>query len=248
MRRNLQSLLISFWAVSKAGFKLWISRLIWTGWSMGLFLIMLPYHIYRVVAPLGRTDEKGSNVVSKLFTKTFEGKKIKRAIGVGLAVVVMFSGLISNLVAANEVTVDETLMATPDTELVTRTTLDKPLEGILAGGFGGFHRGIDVLAPVGTSIKPIDKGIVKESSLWRLGWGHTVVVEHENGLSSRYAHLRDIRVIEGEMVNKGQEIGTVGMTGWTTGPHLHLEIYQDGRTINPAQVLPEFSPLLAEAK
>jgi len=126
--------------------------------------------------------------------------------------------------------------------------LDKPLEGILAGGFGGFHRGIDVLAPVGTSIKPIDKGIVKESSLWRLGWGHTVVVEHENGLSSRYAHLRDIRVIEGEMVNKGQEIGTVGMTGWTTGSHLHLEIYQDGRAINPAQVLPEFSPLLAEAK
>ncbi len=50
------------------------------------------------------------------------------------------------------------------------------------------------------------------------------------------------------MVNKGQEIGTVGMTGWTTVPHLHLDIYEDGRSFNPAQVLPEFSPLLAEVK
>lgn len=248
MRLNLLSLSFSFLAVSKAGVKLLISRLIWAGWSMGLCLLMLPYQVYRVFAPLARIDAEGSNVVSKFFRGTFESKKIKRFIGVGLALIVMFSGLISNIVAANEATADETLMVTPETELVTKTTLEKPLEGILAQGFHGFHRGIDILVPVGTAIKPIAQGIVKESSLWRLGWGHTVVIEHENGLSSRYAHLKDIRVIEGEMVNKGQEIGTVGMTGWTTGPHLHLEIYEDGRVINPVQVLPEFSPLLAQAK
>ena len=185
---------------------------------------------------------------SKFFGKALESKKIKRFVGVGLALMLTLSGLITNMVAANELAVDETILVTPDTEVVTKTTLEKPLEGVLAGGFGGFHRGIDILAPVGTLIKPIDKGIVKESSLWRLGWGHTVVIEHENGLSSRYAHLRDIRVIEGEMVNRGQEIGTVGMTGWTTGPHLHLEIYEDGRAINPSLVLPEFSPLLAQGK
>jgi len=248
MRRNLLSLLFSFLAVSQALVKLLISWLVWAFWSIILGLLILPYQVYRVFAPLARTDAEGSNVISKFFRGTFESKKTKRFIGVGLGLMVMFSGLISNIVAANELETDETLMVMPETELVTKTTLDKPLEGILAQGFHGFHRAIDVLAPVGTSIKPIDKGIVSESSLWRLGWGHTVVIAHENGLSSRYAHLKDIRVIEGEMVNKGQEIGTIGMTGWTTGPRLHLEIYQDGRAINPAQVLPEFSPLLAEVK
>jgi len=66
-------------------------------------------------------------------------------------------------------------------------------------------------------------------------------VEHEKGLRSRYAHMKEIRVVEGQEVNKEMGLGTVGMTGWTTGPHLHLEIYQNGRAIDPLTVLPDFS-------
>jgi len=209
---------------------------------------MLPYQAYRVFSPKRKPGRPGGHYMSKWFRKAFENKKIKRFVGAGLTIIIMFSGLISNLVSANEPVVEETLMVTPEVEILTETTLEKPMEGVLAQGYNGFHRGIDVLAPVGTSIKTMAKGIVQESSFGRLGWGNTVVIAHENGLSSRYAHLKDIRVIEGEMVSKGQEIGTVGMTGWTTGPHLHLETYQDGKAINPKTILPEFNPQLAWVK
>jgi len=236
MKRNFLNVLFSFLA----------SWVILAFWSIVLNLLMLPYQVYRVFAPLAKTDENGSNVVSKFFRQTFESKKIKKIVGTGLTVIIMFSGLISSFVSANEPVAEQTLIVVPEVELVTKTTLEQPLEGVIGQGYHGFHRAIDILAPIGTSVRPITKGIVKESSFGRLGWGNTVVIEHENGLISRYAHLRDIRVIEGEMVNKGQEIGTIGMTGWTTGPHLHLEVYQDGRAINPMTVLPEFSDLLAQ--
>lgn len=236
MKRNFLNVLFSFLA----------SWVILTFWSIVLNLLMLPYQVYRVFAPLAKTDENGSNVVSKFFRQTFESKKIKKIVGTGLTVIIMFSGLISSFVSANEPVAEQTLIVVPEVELITKTTLEQPLEGVIGQGYHAFHRAIDILAPIGTSVRPITKGIVKESNFGRLGWGNTVVIEHENGLISRYAHLRDIRVIEGEMVNKGQEIGTIGMTGWTTGPHLHLEVYQDGRAINPMTVLPEFSDLLAQ--
>ncbi|KKT45805.1 MAG: Peptidase M23B, partial [Candidatus Gottesmanbacteria bacterium GW2011_GWA2_44_17] len=53
--------------------------------------------------------------------------------------------------------------------------------------------------------------------------------------------MKEVRVIEGEQLTKDQVLGTVGMTGWTTGPHLHLEIYQKGRAIDPATILPAFA-------
>ncbi|MBU2052114.1 M23 family metallopeptidase, partial [Patescibacteria group bacterium] len=77
--------------------------------------------------------------------------------------------------------------------------------------------------------------------LGRLGWGNTVVIDHGNGLKSRYAHMKKIMVIEGDQISKDQSVGTVGLTGWTTGPHLHLEIFQNGRAIDPASVLPAFA-------
>ena len=82
---------------------------------------------------------------------------------------------------------------------------------------------------MGTEIKPVTRGRVVEVSQGRLGWGNTVVIEHEKGLKSRYAHMRDFNVQEGDTVEKETVLGSVGMTGWTTGPHLHLEIYQEGR-------------------
>mgnify|MGYP001600444592 CR=1 FL=1 len=182
-----------------------------------------------------------SNKVSKFFRHTLEHKRARRVIGAGLTLLVMSFGLLSNLLAAEAQATEVVLINQTESQLVTQTTLEKPLDGRLAQNFHGFHRGIDILDPVGTPIEPIADGVVSEVSLGRLGWGNTVVIDHGNGLLSRYAHMSEIRVIEGDQISKDQALGTVGLTGWTTGPHLHLEIYQNGRAIDPATVLPAFA-------
>jgi murein DD-endopeptidase MepM/ murein hydrolase activator NlpD len=63
--------------------------------------------------------------------------------------------------------------------------------------------------------------------------GNTVVVDHQNGYKSSYSHLKDIRVRKGRSVSKGGIIGTVGVTGNSSGAHLHYEIMKDGKRINP---------------
>ncbi|MCX6817011.1 MAG: M23 family metallopeptidase [Candidatus Beckwithbacteria bacterium] len=218
-----------------------LKRLILLCWSMLLMALMLPYQIFRVFVPATRRGRPGSHPISKFFRHTFENKKTRQVVGAGLTIILMFSGLMSNIAAANEpLKTDETVMVSPDSQIETKTSLQHPIKGVLAQGFHGLHKGIDILAPLGTEIRPINSGQVIEISFGRIGWGNTVVVEHEQGLKSRYAHMRDINVVEGQAVDKEVVLGTVGMTGWTTGPHLHLETYQYDKAIDPQSVLPEF--------
>jgi len=221
-------------------FQLLINGLILTCWSALVSAIMLPYQAFRVFFPERKPGRSGSHPISKVFTRVFENKKTKRFVGVGLTLFIMLFGVMGNILAANEIVADETLMVAPVEPIVTEMSLTIPLQGVLGQGYHAYHRAIDILAPIGTEIRPIAKGKIVEVSLGRLGWGNTVVVEHEMGLKSRYAHMREIKVIEGEVIEGDYVLGTVGMTGWTTGPHLHLEIYQNGRAIDPKTVLPEF--------
>lgn len=221
--------------------QLLINGLILACWSAILAAVMLPYQIFRVFLPARKPGRPGSHPISKVFTRAFENKRAKRFVGVGLTVFIMLFGVMGNILAANEtVAADLTIIMAPDNQVVTEVSLNKPLEGVMAQGFHNFHRGVDILAATGTEIRPIARGRIIEARYGRIGWGNTVVVEHEMGLRSRYAHMRDINVIEGEVVEGDYVLGTVGMTGWTTGPHLHLEIYQNGRAIDPKTVLPDF--------
>jgi murein DD-endopeptidase MepM/ murein hydrolase activator NlpD len=216
-----------------------IKRLVLSCWSMIASLIILPYQIFKVFLPDKKPGRPGSHPVSKFFRKAFESKKGRRIAGATITLILMFSGLLSNIAAANEgLAADDTFIVSPDSQIATKTSLNQPLSGVFAQGFNGLHKGVDLLAPVDTKIKPINGGRVVEVSFGRIGWGNTVVVEHEQGLKSRYAHMKDISVIEGQTVNKEISLGTVGMTGWTTGPHLHLETYQHGKAIDPKTILP----------
>lgn len=212
-------------------------------WSVLLFALMFPYQVLKVFMPKRKPGRPGSNPVSKWFRKAFEHKQTRKFMGASLAVIIMFSGVMSNTLAATELESEATLINTPSAEVLTETNLEKPFEGVVAQRYHGFHRAIDILSPVGTVIRPIARGRVIEVSFNRLGWGHTVVIDHGEGLKSRYAHLKEIKVIKGEEIEKDFGLGTVGMTGWTTGPHLHLEIYQNGRAIDPLTVLPSFEPV-----
>lgn len=99
-----------------------------------------------------------------------------------------------------------------------------------------FHAGIDLAAPKGTAIYNVAPGRVIYTGS-RGGYGKLVIISHENGLSTRYAHCSQILVKNGQYVKEGQLIGKVGSTGVATGAHLHFEVRKNGKTQNPVLFL-----------
>lgn len=99
-----------------------------------------------------------------------------------------------------------------------------------------FHRGVDIAMPVGREV-PVARAGQVEFAGRQGSYGLTVVVDHGNGLSTRYAHLSELHVAAGDAVAEGQTIAQSGATGRVTGPHLHFEVLQDGRPVDPAGAL-----------
>ena len=100
------------------------------------------------------------------------------------------------------------------------------------------HHGTDFGAPSGVSVKATKAGkvtIAKSLS----GYGNVVYLDHGNGITSRYAHLSKFSVKVGDTVKQGQEVGKVGNTGVSTGPHLHFEIRINGNSIDPLSKVPK---------
>lgn len=99
------------------------------------------------------------------------------------------------------------------------------------------HEGLDFTAASGTAILAAADGVVTRSG-WESTYGNIVEVTHAEGFMTRYAHISQRRVTEGQKVRRGQHIADVGSTGRSTGPHLHYEVFRHGHVLNPAQVLP----------
>lgn len=104
--------------------------------------------------------------------------------------------------------------------------------------YAHFHDGLDIAAPIGTAVRAIAAGRVTIAG--RMSDGAVVVeIEHAPGVFSRYGHLEaDLRVRVGQSVSSGDRLGSIGLTGNTTGPHLHVEIYASGEPVDPLLVLP----------
>jgi murein DD-endopeptidase MepM/ murein hydrolase activator NlpD len=119
-----------------------------------------------------------------------------------------------------------------------------PLESDASSAFGWradpfrgrrkFHNGVDLRAAYGTEVPTAAPGKVTFAGE-RGGYGLLVVVEHPNGVETRYAHLSSAAVQPGDSVAAGQTIGRVGSSGRSTGPHLHFEVLLDGKRVNPEQ-------------
>ncbi len=109
-------------------------------------------------------------------------------------------------------------------------------EGIRVYGDDRFHTGVDIAAPVGTEVHPIRKGKVVFSGE-QSGYGNVVIIEHSDGLISKYAHNKTNLVKEGEQVDTNTIIAHVGHTGKSTGPHLHLEIHNREGFVDPVRLL-----------
>ncbi|MEH1897475.1 MAG: peptidoglycan DD-metalloendopeptidase family protein [Nostoc sp.] len=103
-------------------------------------------------------------------------------------------------------------------------------------GYRRFHAGLDFAASYGSKIRAADSGRVIFAG-WYGGYGRAVIIDHGNGMTTLYGHTSELYVTEGQAVERGQAIGAVGSTGFSTGPHLHFEVRRNGTPVDPANYL-----------
>ena len=123
-----------------------------------------------------------------------------------------------------------------------------PVKGWISSGYGWrinpfthrkeMHEAIDIVAPWGTPVKASCQGKVVWAG-WKQFYGLVVRIQNELGYTTIYAHLSKILVKKGDKVEKGQIIGRVGSSGRSTGPHLHFEVWKNGKTLNPLKLMVE---------
>jgi len=131
-------------------------------------------------------------------------------------------------------------------ELAAATPSMWPAAGWLSSAFGrrtdpftgrpDFHPGIDISADKGTPIRATADGVV-ESASFSGAYGNLVVLDHGFGISTRYGHMSRFAVKAGDHVNRGDIIGYIGQTGRANGPHVHYEVWLNGRMLNPLRLL-----------
>lgn len=114
------------------------------------------------------------------------------------------------------------------------------------GGGGEFHPGLDFKGPYGAPIYAAAPGVVSFVGV-RSGYGNCVEIDHGNGLVTRYAHMSGFRTVQGKQVSAGEQIGLIGSTGRSTGPHLHFEVRINDRPVNPRPFLEAAPNVLQKA-
>ena len=121
-----------------------------------------------------------------------------------------------------------------------------PVEGQVTGSFGeridpfngegAFHSGVDISSAYGHPIVAPADGVVTFTDVWG-GYGKAIIIDHGNGISTRYGHLSGFAVTAGQAVRRGDVIGYVGASGRSTGPHLHYEVRINDTPVNPYKYL-----------
>lgn len=132
--------------------------------------------------------------------------------------------------------------------LLASTPLGTPVEGSYSDGYGWrkdpftgepeFHTGLDIVAPSGTVVRATADGVVTRVGR-ESGYGRMVQLSHGYGLGTLYGHLSVTLVKPGQRVHRGDEIGQVGSTGRSTGPHVHYEVVKGGHRVDPRKYASE---------
>lgn len=174
---------------------------------------------------------------SRFSRRVFEISKIRQIFGL-----LMISSFLSITVLPSSFYTVQTKIDTNlseiqlvDQEIVkTKQSIRLPIDSfIISQGFSFFHSGIDLAGTKGAPAYPIMEGELVLVKYGRFGYGNYVLVNHGSGRQSLYAHLAKIEVKEKEKVTHDSILGLIGSTGWSTGPHLHLQVMEDGHWINP---------------
>jgi murein DD-endopeptidase MepM/ murein hydrolase activator NlpD len=153
-----------------------------------------------------------------------------------------------NGITVNKEVTKQDIISQPINQIVIKGTKVIPSrgEGSLAwpavGGYisstmgyrwGKMHKGIDIARPSNSTIKAADNGVIVSAGWDNGGYGNKIVIDHQNGYRTVYAHLSSIGVSAGQNVAKGSAIGVMGATGDATGVHLHFEVYKNGALADP---------------
>ncbi|MEN8169479.1 MAG: M23 family metallopeptidase [Pseudomonadota bacterium] len=99
-----------------------------------------------------------------------------------------------------------------------------------------FHKGVDLAGKEGSDIIAVAAGVVTWADR-RYGYGNLVEINHGNGYITRYGHAKEVLVKVGETIKKGHKVALMGNTGRSTGPHVHFEVWRDGRTVDPSKYI-----------
>lgn len=180
----------------------------------------------------------GSHPLSSLVRPLFEKKTVKSALGGLISMTTLASGLFllqgdRSLIEANYSPISQQM------SIETKLSISRVVPGMtgVSQEYHPGHPGIDITAPLGSKILPLKKGRVLMVGISSYGYGRYVEVDHGDNLVTLYAHMGKIQVEEGDEVDVDRALGEVGLTGRTTGPHLHLEIYEKGNRLNPRTFL-----------
>lgn len=191
---------------------------------------------------------RSGNLFSRILRVGFEKHFVRPLLGVQLfAGVFLIGPLASTLdndvefsyqgVGISEVVLNQNTPTNP--QVASIKTMQNPTKEFIGVStlFRSGHPGYDLRAPLGSAVYPVMGGIVKSIIHSSHGYGRHIWISHENGFESLYAHMGLISVEEGQIVDKTTKIGEVGLTGWTTGPHVHFELYHEGVPVNPGNYI-----------
>ena len=161
-----------------------------------------------------------------------------------------FNFLQNNVSSANMPVKGLTLVSTGGLGDLSSTPSLWPVIGHLTDGFGermdpfsgegAFHTGVDIASQYGDSVRATADGVVLEAGE-RAGYGRLVVIDHGYGLTTWYGHLSTLNVLPGEQLHRGDTVGNVGVSGRSTGPHVHYEVRINGAPVNPMRYLRQAS-------
>ena len=200
------------------------------------------FYLNRVKRIFGFT-RTGASLVGKYTRKLLNHQKARRLAGGLLVTVLTFTFLVNsfaNIGGASVLAINISgNTPKPVVDAATAYTTQVPIDyQYESRGFSWYHAGADLVAPTGTPVRPIMAGVVEAVNHDYFGFGNHVIVQHDGGYESIYGHLSRTEVEVGQKVDLSTELGLSGSTGFSTGPHLHIEIHKDGVPIDPAEIVP----------
>ncbi len=167
-------------------------------------------------------------------------KGLKRSLGLAIAVLAIIAAVWGPFPSSAEGTggkLELAVLPEGEVEVQTVEAAHVPVEDYrVSQGYWWLHPGMDLAAKMGEPVYAVAAGKVEYVGRDRFGYGNHVIINHGE-YQSLYGHLSKIEVVEGQEVTKDTKIGLVGSTGHSTGPHLHLEIREGNKTVNPRSVL-----------